>query len=180
MRRISSSDWWAFSQDLRLPDYQSRDYDHLADALRFAESHLSRRLGLNELAARAGLSAYQFDRRVRRIFGMSAGQWLIKLRIDFAERRLRESSDSVSTIALDAGYADQSAFCAAVSPLDWPDPAGISGDHADGTPGNMSSARAQTIQAPGGAPWAPALETTRSLRERIKNGSSPRVMASAS
>ena len=98
------------SQDLRIPDYASTEFAHVADAVEFAESHLADPLSLRELAERAKMSPWQLDRRIRRVFGMSTGQWLIKLRMDAAERRLRETDDPIAEVALDAGYADQSAF----------------------------------------------------------------------
>jgi len=62
------------------------------------------------VAALAGLSPYQFDQRIRKIFQITAGQFLHKVRMDAAVRRLRETNDSVAMIALDCGYSDQSAF----------------------------------------------------------------------
>ena len=98
------------SQDLRVPDYRSPEFVHVADAVRFAESRLSDPPSLADLARRARMSPYQLDRRIRRVFGMSTGQWQIKQRMDAAERLLRESSLSIVEVALRAGYADQSAF----------------------------------------------------------------------
>jgi len=98
------------SQDLRVPDYDGPEFAQLAEAVHFAESSLTQPPSLQELAARARLSTYQLDRRIRRVFGMSTGQWLIKMRIDAAERRLRDSNQPIVDIALESGYADQSAF----------------------------------------------------------------------
>ena len=98
------------SQDLRVPDYDAPEFEQLAAAVRYTETHLSRRLSPGDLADRAGMSPYQLDRRIRRVFGMSTGQWLIKLRMDAAERLLRESKRSIVEVALETGYADQSAF----------------------------------------------------------------------
>jgi len=67
-------------------------------------------LRVKELAARAGLSAYQFEQRLRRIFQLTAGQLIQKTRMEAAVRRLRETNDSIVTVALDCGYSDQSAF----------------------------------------------------------------------
>lgn len=98
------------SQDLRLPDSSTRDYQQLATAIEHAESNLADPPDVPRLAAMAGLSRYQLDGRMRRVFGLTTGQWLLKLRIDHAQRQLRETDRPMSQIALDAGYADQSAF----------------------------------------------------------------------
>ena len=41
---------------------------------------------------------------------MSAGQWVTRLRIDHARDRLRHSAVPISEIAIECGYADQTAF----------------------------------------------------------------------
>ena len=98
------------SQDLRLPDSSMEEYQHIATAIRFAETNLSTPPSVQDLATIAGMSRYQLDRRIRRVFGLTAGQWLLKLRIDHAQQALQQTDVSISAIAIDTGYADQSAF----------------------------------------------------------------------
>lgn len=98
------------SRDLHAPDEAQEDYAAVAKALRYLERNLDQPLRVPELAERAGLSTYQFERRVRRIFGLNPRQFLSKVRVDTACRQLRESSRPIAQIALDCGYADQSAF----------------------------------------------------------------------
>ena len=98
------------SQDLRLPNYDADEYQQVVEAIRFAEKRLSTPPSTRELAEVAKLSIYQLDRRMRHVFGLSAGQWLLKTRIDTAQRLLRDTDRNIANIALDAGYADQSAF----------------------------------------------------------------------
>jgi AraC-like DNA-binding protein len=62
------------------------------------------------VAARVGLSIYQFEQRLRRIFQLTAGQFIQKVRMDAAIRRLHDSEDPIASIALGCGYSDQSAF----------------------------------------------------------------------
>lgn len=56
------------------------------------------------------MSRFQLDSRMRRVFGLTTGQWLIKLRIDAARRQLEATDQPIAAIALNVGYADQSAF----------------------------------------------------------------------
>ncbi|EMI46762.1 AraC family transcriptional regulator [Rhodopirellula sp. SWK7] len=98
------------SQDLRLPNYETDEYSHIAAALEHAEKNLSSPPSVEKLASIAKMSRYQLDRRMRHIFGITTGQWLMKARIDLAENLLAETSHSIATIALESGYADQSAF----------------------------------------------------------------------
>jgi AraC-like DNA-binding protein len=82
----------------------------LSATLAYIDEHLDKPLRIPDLAARAGLSPFQFDQRIRTIFGSSAGQYLSRLRIDRACDRLRHSEASLSEVALECGYADQAAF----------------------------------------------------------------------
>lgn len=98
------------SQDLHLPDLAAEAYQQLAAVISYAEEHLSEPPTVNELADIAEMSQYQLNRRIRHVFGLTAGQWLLKLRIDRARQALRESDASIASIALSVGYSDQSAF----------------------------------------------------------------------
>lgn len=98
------------SQDLRPPAEDDGDHDEVARSVQFARENLESRPAVGDLARVAGLSAYQIDRRIRRLFRLSAGQLLLKLRIDAAAERLRGSSEPIASIAIACGYSDQSAF----------------------------------------------------------------------
>ena len=82
----------------------------LSATLAYIDDHLDEPLRIPDLAARASLSPFQFDQRIRTIFGFSAGQYLSRLRIDRACDRLRHSDALLSELALECGYADQAAF----------------------------------------------------------------------
>jgi len=98
------------SKDLRTPNERGEDYSHVAEAVRHIQAHFSEHLKVQDLASLAGLSAYQFEQRMRRIFQITAGQFIQKVRMDAAVRRLREGDAAIARIALDCGYSDQSAF----------------------------------------------------------------------
>ncbi|MFN3652033.1 MAG: helix-turn-helix domain-containing protein [Armatimonadota bacterium] len=98
------------SQDLRLPDVSAQEFQNVLAAVSYAEEHLATPPTVGELAQIAGLSRFQLDRRMRRVFGLTPGQWLLKLRLDYAQRMLSETSEPIAGLALGAGYSDQSAF----------------------------------------------------------------------
>jgi PAS domain S-box-containing protein len=98
------------SRDLRPANADRGETAALSEALRFAHAHLEAPLKVSDLAERARLSVFQLDQRIRAMFGMSAGQYLTRLRIEQASERLRRSDEPISQIALDCGYADQTAF----------------------------------------------------------------------
>ena len=82
----------------------------LSAALAYIDDHLDEPLRVPDLAQRAGLSPFQFDQRLRTLFGLSAGQYLSRLRIGRACDRLRHTDAPLSELALECGYADQAAF----------------------------------------------------------------------
>jgi PAS domain S-box-containing protein len=98
------------SRDLQAPNEKGEDYSHVAKAVQYVHDRLDEPLKVAELAALAGLSSYQFDQRIRKIFQITAGQFIHKVRMDAAVRRLRETADPIARIAQECGYSDQSAF----------------------------------------------------------------------
>lgn len=99
-----------FSRDLQAPNQRHEDFSQIAEALRVIRTRFDEPLQVRALARDAGLSQYQFERRIRRVFGLTAGQLIQKVRMDEALRRLRAGERSIAAIASACGYADQSAF----------------------------------------------------------------------
>jgi PAS domain S-box-containing protein len=98
------------SRDIQEANVAPEEARTLSAAMAYAQDHLDAALRIADLAARARLSPFQFDQRIRSMFGHSAGQYLTRLRIDRACGHLRRSELPISQIALDCGYADQTAF----------------------------------------------------------------------
>ena len=98
------------SRDLNAPGEKANGYAELASVLERMRCHFDESLRIEELAAMAGFSVYQFEQRVRRLFQMSPIQLLHKLRLDEATRLLRETDLPLGEIALQTGWCDQSAF----------------------------------------------------------------------
>ncbi|WP_341502574.1 AraC family transcriptional regulator [Gallaecimonas sp. GXIMD4217] len=84
--------------------------ERMAATIDHIHHHLGEPLRVEELAAMAGLSAAQFDRRLRKIFHLSAGQYVLKARINAATRLLAGTELSVAEVALATGFCDQSAL----------------------------------------------------------------------
>jgi AraC-like DNA-binding protein len=101
---------YGFSRDLQAANERSEDFSQVAEAVRRIQTRYDERLRVGDLARRAGLSQYQFESRMRRIFRITAGQLIQKVRIDAALQKLRESDASVAEVASACGYSDQSAF----------------------------------------------------------------------
>ena len=98
------------SKDLQAGSERGEDYSAVARAVQHIQKNFGETLRVKDLAAQAGLSAYQFEQRIRKLFQLTAGQLIQKTRMEAAVQRLRETNDPIATIALDCGYSDQSAF----------------------------------------------------------------------
>ena len=98
------------SRDLNAPGDRASGFAELAAALKHMRQHFAESLRIDDIAKKAGLSVYQFEQRVQRLFQMSPLQLLHKLRLDEATRLLRETDHSLADIAIETGWCDQSAF----------------------------------------------------------------------
>jgi AraC-like DNA-binding protein len=86
------------------------DYQRLTRACEYVLAHYAEPIAVGDLARRAHLSESQLQREFRRLFGMSLGAYLLRVRLIMARRRLEASSDPVGRIALECGFYDQSHF----------------------------------------------------------------------
>jgi AraC-like DNA-binding protein len=98
------------SRDLPAASEHSEDYPRIAGVVQHIQTNFNEPLRVPKIARRAGLSVYQLEQRLRKIFQLTAGQLIQKVRMENAMRRLRETDIPVSGIALECGYSDQSAF----------------------------------------------------------------------
>lgn len=98
------------SRDLQSTGEKAEDFAELAAVLEHTRRSFGSQLKVDDLAATAGLSVYQLNRRLRLLFGITASQLITKSRIDAASAMLRDGPQSVGDIAHRCGYFDQSAF----------------------------------------------------------------------
>jgi AraC-like DNA-binding protein len=82
----------------------------LHETISFMEKNFRRRLTLDELARRAGMSRSQFVRVFRVRCGTSPVDYLIDLRLDAAQRMMLASAKSIGEIALACGFPDSNYF----------------------------------------------------------------------
>lgn len=99
-----------FSRDVRTP-VQTDDIPlAYADAIAEFEESPSKRCSPATLAAQSGLTASQFAKLTKRVFGLTPSQFIVKTRISAGSRLLRDTDQSVAGIAQRCGYHDQSSF----------------------------------------------------------------------
>jgi AraC-like DNA-binding protein len=96
------------SKDLIEPSRARLIDGDFAQAVDRMREHNAEKLRVQDLAKRAKVSVAQFERRMKRIFQLSAGQYLMKVRVDAAARLLQHSEQSISDIAQHVGFFDQS------------------------------------------------------------------------
>ena len=98
------------SRDLKPSNKHREDYGRIAESVTYIRNHYSESLKVDELAEMVNLSTYQYEQRMQKIFSLTAGQFIQKTRIEVALWQLSETDNPTIHIALDCGYADQSAF----------------------------------------------------------------------
>lgn len=74
----------------------------------FILAHLSQDLSLEALAQQAGFSSYHFARLFRQTMGESPHQFVLRQRVERAQRLLKETDEPLAHIALESGFANQS------------------------------------------------------------------------
>jgi AraC family transcriptional regulator len=80
----------------------------LAEAVRIVRAEFRGNIELRQVAARVGVHPVQLSRTFHRVWRMTMTEFVSRLRVDFAAHLLEKSTLPLSTIALEAGFADQS------------------------------------------------------------------------
>src|SRR6185436_10255820 len=74
----------------------------------YLHAHFTRKLSLGEIAHAAGVHPVHVCRAFPRHHGLTLGEYVRALRIDYAARELIASRRPIADIAFDAGFASQS------------------------------------------------------------------------
>lgn len=81
-------------------------------ALEFITKNYGRQISIDEIADAAHVSKYYFIRLFKRYMGVTPYHYLISFRINQSKLLLRNTSDSITDIALQCGFLDDSNFIA--------------------------------------------------------------------
>lgn len=98
------------SRDLHAPSERAVRLAELAEAVDHLRTHFDQPVRIADVAELAGLSMKQFERRMHKVFSLSARSFLQKLRLEAATDLLLRTDLSVGEITGRCGYPDQSAF----------------------------------------------------------------------
>jgi transcriptional regulator GlxA family with amidase domain len=96
-----------FSEPLR---FQTQSADRFADVAAWMSGHLRQDLSVEALAARACLCPRQFTRRFRKAFRTTPADFVERVRLDEARRRLCAPQETIQEIADSVGFHSSDAF----------------------------------------------------------------------
>ena len=94
------------SRDLGIPNEETIAVESLGRVVDHVERHLDHKIGATELAAVAECSAVQLNRRMKRVFGLSCTQYVLRTRVDRAAAMLAADVSPVD-VAAQCGFYDQ-------------------------------------------------------------------------
>lgn len=89
---------------------QSLTHRQIAQLTDYILAHLHTSLSLETLAQQVGLSSYHFAHLFRQATGETPHQFVIRTRLETAQRLLRETDWPLSQVALSVGFQSQSHF----------------------------------------------------------------------
>lgn len=97
----------SLSRDLAAPTDENIALERLQDVVAYVQERLSSTIRVADLAEVAECSASQLERRMRRVFGVSATQYVLRVRVEAAARLLAESDMPLAEVATLCGFYDQ-------------------------------------------------------------------------
>jgi len=99
------------AEAFRAKDISERNAPHWLDQVEeFLHEHFSESFGFDEVARVAGVHPVHLARVFRKKYGCTIGEYLRRLRVEFARRQMSTTRRPLGEIALAAGFADQSHF----------------------------------------------------------------------
>lgn len=98
----------SISCDLDTPSVGDLKMAGLQRVVGWVHDHLDEEITVEGLAKIAGMKQAHLERRVKRVFKMSVGQLVRKVRIEFAARFFRDTDEGITEIPLKCSYSEQS------------------------------------------------------------------------
>lgn len=89
---------------------KEHDDDEVRRVQDFIEANVHERLSVDELAAMVALGRRSFERRFKKATRNTVGEYIQRVKIEAAKRRLESSRKNVHEVMYDVGYTDTKAF----------------------------------------------------------------------
>jgi len=99
---------FALAGELAREPHDDRRRGSMAIVRDYLHAHFTRSLSLREIASAAGVHPVHVSRAFPRRYGVTLGDYVRALRVDYAARELMTTRRPIADIALDAGFASQS------------------------------------------------------------------------
>jgi len=100
----------SISRDLDTPSAGDLKMAGLQRVVDWVYENLEKEMTVSDLAKIAKMKQAHLERRVKRVFKMSVGQFVRRARIDRAAQLLQNSDLGIAEIALECGYSEQSSL----------------------------------------------------------------------
>lgn len=98
------------SRDLIAPEASSETFTSLQEVVRHVQEHYATQLRVDDLAGIAGCSGPQLERRMKKVFGVTMTQHVLRVRVEAATRLLAETDVPIAQVATRCGFYDQPDF----------------------------------------------------------------------
>jgi len=98
------------SRDLQTPTSDGIVLESLQHVVSFVSENLGTAMRVVDLASAAGCTSSQLNRRMGRVFGLSATQYILRVRVDRAMELLAETQMPLAQVAAEVGFYDQPDF----------------------------------------------------------------------
>lgn len=100
----------SISRDLATPSDEGITIEALHRVVQLVHQRLQEPLRVAELAEAAGCSTASLERRMRKVFGVTATQFVLRTRVDRATQLLTTTDTPLADIATTVGFYDQADF----------------------------------------------------------------------
>ena len=100
----------SISRDLHTPSNERIAIDGLQNVVELVRQRLAQTIRVADMAAAADCSEDQLERRMRKVFGVTATQYVLRVRAETAARLLADTDMPLAEVATACGFYDQSDF----------------------------------------------------------------------
>lgn len=100
----------SISRDLEVPRADRVEMEALSRVVEAVTQRLNETIRVAELAELADCSPRQLERRMKRVFGLTATQYVLRRRVDRAAELLTETELPLAEVATTCGFYDQADF----------------------------------------------------------------------